>query len=59
MKRQLTVQESRHKFARDGRHGKPGTIHHAYRGGMEDQLGALCRPMVGTLCRSRCCVSGW
>nr|WP_247706354.1 transposase [Streptomyces liliiviolaceus] len=39
--RQLTVQESRHKLARDMCHGKRGTIHHAYRDGMEDQLGAL------------------
>jgi TnpA family transposase len=41
MNRQLTVQESRHKLARDVCHGKRGTIHQAYRGGMEDQLGAL------------------
>jgi TnpA family transposase len=41
MNRQLTVQESRHKLARDVCHGKPGTIHQAYRDGMEDQLGAL------------------
>ncbi len=41
MNRQLTVQESRHKLARDVRHGKRGTIHQAYRDGMEDQLGAL------------------
>jgi TnpA family transposase len=41
MNRQLTVQESRHKFARDVCHGKRGTIHQAYRDGMEDQLGAL------------------
>ncbi|OMI84692.1 hypothetical protein BSZ07_35965 [Streptomyces sp. M1013] len=42
MNRQLTVQESRHKLARDVVcHGKRGTIHQAYRGGMEDQLGAL------------------
>lgn len=39
--RQLTVQESRHKLARDVCHGKRGTIHQAYRDGMEDQLGAL------------------
>lgn len=38
---QLTVQESRHKLARDVCHGKRGTIHQAYRDGMEDQLGAL------------------
>jgi TnpA family transposase len=41
MNRQLTAQESRHKLARDVCHGKPGTIHQAYRDGMEDQLGAL------------------
>nr|WP_212764092.1 Tn3 family transposase [Streptomyces sp. I05A-00742] len=41
MNRQLTVQESRHKPARDVCHGKRGTIHQAYRDGMEDQLGAL------------------
>ncbi|MEW2569520.1 Tn3 family transposase [Streptomyces sp. NPDC047070] len=39
--RRLTVQESRHKLARDMCHGKRGTIHQAYRDGMEDQLGAL------------------
>jgi TnpA family transposase len=38
---QLTVQESRHKLARDVCHGKRGTIHQAYRDGMGDQLGAL------------------
>ncbi len=32
---------SRHKLARDVCHGKRGTIHQAYRGGMEDQLGSL------------------
>ncbi|MFE0133858.1 Tn3 family transposase [Streptomyces sp. NPDC059037] len=41
MHKQLTVQESRHKRARDICHGKKGTIHQAYRDGMEDQLGAL------------------
>lgn len=41
MNRQVTVQESRHKPARDVCHGKRGTIHQAYRDGMEDQLGAL------------------
>ncbi|MFI6704526.1 Tn3 family transposase [Streptomyces sp. NPDC050509] len=41
MNRQLTVQESRHKLARDVCHGKRGTIHQAYRDGMEDQPGAL------------------
>jgi hypothetical protein len=41
MNRQLTVRESRHKLARDVCHGKRGTIHQAYRDGMEDQLGAL------------------
>ncbi|CAM5257948.1 hypothetical protein SCANM63S_04398 [Streptomyces canarius] len=40
MNRQLTVQESR-QLARDVCHGKRGTIHQAYREGMEDQLGAL------------------
>src|SRR4051812_36840290 len=39
--RQLTVQESRHKLARDVCHGKRGTIMQAYRTGHEDQLGAL------------------
>lgn len=41
MNRQLTVQESRHEPARDVCHGKRGTIHQAYRKGMEDQLGVL------------------
>lgn len=41
MNRELTVQESRHKLARDVCHGKRGTIHQAYRDGVEDQLGAL------------------
>ncbi|WSQ82048.1 transposase [Streptomyces sp. NBC_01213] len=41
MNRQLTVQESRHKLARDVCHGKRGTVHQAYRDGMEGQLGAL------------------
>nr|WP_241838688.1 transposase [Streptomyces sp. TSRI0281] len=41
MNRQLTVQESRHKPARDVCHGKRGTIHQPYRDGMEDRLGAL------------------
>ncbi len=39
--RRLTVQESRHKLARDVCHGKRGTIHQVCRDGMEDQLGAL------------------
>jgi Transposase and inactivated derivatives, TnpA family len=39
--RQLTVQESRHKLARDVCHGQRGTVHQAYRDGMEDQLGVL------------------
>jgi len=41
MNRQLTVPESRHKRARDVCHGKRGTIHQAYRDGMEGQLGSL------------------
>jgi hypothetical protein len=41
MNRQLTAQESRHKLARDVCHGKRGTIHQAYRDGMEDQLSAV------------------
>lgn len=41
MHEQLTVQESRHTLARDICHGKKGTIHQAYRDGMEDRLGAL------------------
>jgi hypothetical protein len=41
MNRQLTVQESRHKLARDVCHGKRGTIHQTYRDGIEDRLGAL------------------
>ena len=41
MNRQLTVQESRHKRARDICHGKRGQIVQAYRTGQEDQLGAL------------------
>ncbi|AEW98193.1 putative transposase [Streptantibioticus cattleyicolor NRRL 8057 = DSM 46488] len=32
MNRQLTVQESRHRLARDVCHGKCGTIHQVYRG---------------------------
>lgn len=43
MNRQLTVQESRHKLARDICHGKRGRIMEAYRTGQEDQLGALGR----------------
>lgn len=39
--RLIAAQESRHKLARDVCHGKRGTIHQAYRDGMEDQLGAL------------------
>ncbi len=41
MNRQLTVQESRHKPARDICHGKRGQIMQAYREGQKDQLGAL------------------
>ncbi len=41
MNRQLTVQESRHKLARDICHGERGQIMQAYRTGQEDQLGAL------------------
>jgi hypothetical protein len=41
MYKQLTVQESRHKLARDICHGKKGTIHQAYRDGVQDQLGSL------------------
>ncbi|GGW71573.1 hypothetical protein FHS32_004185 [Streptomyces albaduncus] len=41
MNRQLTVQESRHKLARDVCHGRRGTIHQPYRDGMEGRLGAL------------------
>ncbi|WP_063784779.1 Tn3 family transposase [Streptomyces rimosus] len=41
MNRQLTVQESRHKPARDVCHGKRGTFLQAYRNGTEDQLGPL------------------
>lgn len=40
-KPQLTVQESRHKLARDICHGKRGQIKQASRTGQEDQLGAL------------------
>jgi Tn3 transposase DDE domain len=36
MNRQLTVQESRHKLARDICHGKRGQIMQAYRTGQED-----------------------
>jgi TnpA family transposase len=39
--RQLTIQESRHKLARDICHGRRGQIHQAYRAGQEDQLGVL------------------
>jgi hypothetical protein len=41
MNRQLTVQESRHKPARDVCHSKCGTIRQAYRDGTEGQLGSL------------------
>lgn len=41
MHKQLTVQESRHKLARDMCHGKKGTIHQAYRDGRGDQWGSL------------------
>ncbi len=41
MNRQLTVQESRHKLARDICHGKRGQIMQEYRTGQEHQLGAL------------------
>lgn len=40
MNPQLTVQKSRRKLDRDVCHGKRGTIHQAYRDGMEEQLGA-------------------
>ncbi|GAB3002398.1 Tn3-like element Tn3 family transposase [Streptomyces pseudoechinosporeus] len=46
MHKQLTVQESRHKLARDICHGKKGTIHQAYRDGMEDQLGLVLNAVV-------------
>lgn len=53
MHKQLTVQESRHKLAREICHGKKGTIHQAYRDGMEDLLtelpkGELERPRSST-----------
>ncbi|MEV6607685.1 hypothetical protein [Kutzneria sp. NPDC051319] len=35
------MEESRHKLVRDICHGKKGTIHQAYRDGMEDWLGSL------------------
>jgi TnpA family transposase len=38
---QLTVQESRHRLARNIFHGKRGRIYERYRQGQEDQLGAL------------------
>ena len=41
MGKQLSVQESRHNLARDICHGKKGTIHQAYRDGMDDQSGSL------------------
>ncbi|MBT2440391.1 Tn3 family transposase [Streptomyces sp. ISL-36] len=41
MNRRLTVQQSRHKPARDICHGKRGQIMQAYRTGQEDQPGAL------------------
>jgi hypothetical protein len=40
---QLTVQESRHRLARNIFHGKRGQIYQHYREGQEDQLGALGR----------------
>ncbi len=39
MHKQLTVQESRHKLARDICHGKKGTIHQAYRTEWKTSLG--------------------
>nr|WP_259471610.1 transposase [Streptomyces shenzhenensis] len=51
MNRQLTVEESRHKLARDVCHGKRGTIHQAYRGG--DQLGALGLVLNAIVLRTR------
>lgn len=41
MNRQLTVQESRHKLARDICHDERGQTMQAYRTGQEDQLGVL------------------
>lgn len=41
MNRQLTVQKSRHRLARDICHGKRGKIQQAYRDGQEDQLASL------------------
>jgi TnpA family transposase len=41
MNRQLTVQESRHRLAREICHGKRGQIVQAYREGQEDLLAAL------------------
>ena len=41
MNRQLTMQEPRHKLARDVCHGKRGTNHQTYRNGTEDQPGTL------------------
>jgi hypothetical protein len=41
MNRQLTVQESRHRLAREICHGRRGQIVQAYRDGQEDQLAAL------------------
>ncbi|WUX47945.1 transposase [Streptomyces sp. NBC_01435] len=41
MHKQLTVQESHHKLARDICHGKKGTIRQACRDGGQDQLGSL------------------
>lgn len=54
MNRQLTVQESRHKLARDVCHGKRGTIHQAYRDGMVDQLGALGLALNAIVLRTTC-----
>jgi Domain of unknown function (DUF4158)/Tn3 transposase DDE domain len=39
--KRYTERRQTHKLARDVCHGKRGTIHQAYRDGMEDQLGAL------------------
>ena len=41
MRRQLTIQESRHRLARKIFHGQRGELRQAYREGQEDQLGAL------------------
>nr|WP_201778844.1 Tn3 family transposase [Streptomyces sp. 150FB] len=58
MNRQLTVRESRHKRAGDVRRGKRGTIHQAYRDGIEDQLGELRLALNAIVLWTTKCIDG-